>query len=73
MPVKRRQAKGKLGHPPLIQQLLDGVAIEYSEEVNREVLDIYYFAWCDKNVPPEAIERAGAVLHGWWEAERNAD
>ena len=72
MPVKRRLPKAKPAYTPLVQRLLDGDEIEYSEAVNREVLDVYYFAWAE-GVPSEAIRRAGEVIHEWEAERRNAD
>ena len=72
MPIKKRAGKAKLGYPPLIQALLDGDTIAYSDVIHREVLDVFYFAWAE-GVPDAAIRRAGEVLEEWRRAERNAD
>ena len=66
MARKSRLPKARLTfeHPPLVQMLLDGVAIPRTPETREQLVDIAYFSWWT-GTPPEASQRAFQLLGEW--------
>ena len=64
MPVKRRVMKAKVEYPHVIQQLIDGEAIEPSEDARQVLLGFVYL--CEhEELGLELRQEAADLIRGW--------
>jgi hypothetical protein len=64
MPVKRRQAKRRLELPEPLQQIVDGVQVEFSDEAHALFVEAFYFGDYP-DLPQDALERIFQHFQKW--------